>query len=176
MATPGLQARVLLGLSRRMVGLSLVGSVGVGLVTVDVVVTGKRSRDVDAQAEVAAVKVTLAGLRTAFVLHHLAKQVPASGGQDPKRSAVQPNPFELLQAYPSNYAGEMSQSQTAQLPLGKWIFDPACVCVGYLPLQPEWLSSPSGDRMAWFAVSAPPEPFALTRREHYLWQGAVLDY
>lgn len=173
--TTGLQARVLLSLSRRMVEWSLVGAVVTGLTAVDVVVTGKKSREVDGMAEAAAVKNSLAGLRTAFVLHYLAKQVSATGANDPSRSAVQRNPFDLLEAYPSNYAGVMRESQAAQLQPGKWIFDPVCVCVGYLPLLPEWLSSASGDRMAWFAVSAPPEPFMLTKRESYLWQGSPLD-
>lgn len=174
-STTGLQARILLSLSRRMVEWTLVGGVVVGLTTVDVVMQKKASNEADGLAEAAAIKSTLGALRTTFVLHHLQLQVSAPANIEPERRASQRNPFELLEEYPTNYAGVIRESQVAKLPRGKWIFDPDCVCIGYLPLRPEWLSSGSGGRMVWFAVSQPPGPFMLTKRENYLWQGDVLD-
>ncbi|MBU0588422.1 MAG: hypothetical protein KJ852_04660 [Gammaproteobacteria bacterium] len=174
-STTGLQARILLSLSRRMVEWTLVGGVVIGLTTVDVVMQKKASNEVDGLAEAAAIKSTLGALRTTFVLHHLQMQVSAPATIEPERRAVQRNPFELLEEYPTNYAGVMRENQTAQLLRGKWIFDPDCVCIGYLPLKAEWLSSPSGDRMIWFAVSRSPTPFMLMQRERYMWNGDVLD-
>ncbi len=123
------------------------------------------------QAELAAVKSTLGALRTAFVIDHLQRSVTPGGAV----AAPQPNPFVLLQRRPSNYFGQWSAADAATLSGGSWVFDPYCVCVGYLPLYPEWLESPSGDTMAWYRVDGAPGPWQLTAKEAYRWQGQVLN-
>lgn len=127
---------------------------------------------VKGQAELSAVKMTLGALRTAFVLDHLHNEVRSRALPV---GLVQHNPFELLQRYPGNYLGEMTPAEAAVAPAGSWVFDPACVCVGYLPMHPEWLDSPSGDVMAWFRVEGEPGPLQLTVKEIYIWRGQELN-
>ncbi|ABD71071.1 hypothetical protein Rfer_3362 [Rhodoferax ferrireducens T118] len=127
-------------------------------------------RELHAQAELATVRSTLGNLRTAFVLDHLRRSVPSGAG-----AAVQNNPFELLEHRLPNYFGAASAAQALAAPAGSWVFDAACVCVGYLPLGTEWLQSPTGDVMAWYQISGAPGPLQLTAREVYVWQGQVMN-
>jgi len=154
--------------TRRMVEWSILAVVIVLLVLVFVrqvwVLTG--------QAELSAVKTTLGALRTAFVLEHLQSKVVSRALPV---GLVQHNPFELLQRYPVNYLGEMTPAEAAVAPAGRWVFDPVCVCVGYLPMHAEWLDSPSGDVMAWFRVEGEPGPLQLTVKEIYTWHGQELN-
>ena len=127
-------------------------------------------REVHAQAELASVRSTLGNLRTAFVLDHLRRSVPSGAG-----AALQSNPFELLERRQPNYFGEASAAQALAAPAGSWVFDAACVCVGYLPLNAEWLQSPNGDVMTWYQISGAPGPLQLTAREAYVWQGQAMN-
>ena len=129
----------------------------------------RQARVVQGQGELAAVKTTLAALRTALVVDHLQKHAQAGV------AAKQPNPFELLGRRPLNYFGEISQAQVATAPAGTWVFDSACGCVGYLPIDNQWFDSPSGDFVAWFQLNGAPGPQQLTAREAYLWQSQVLN-
>lgn len=124
------------------------------------------------QAELAAIKTTLGALRTTFVIDHLQKHVMSGNSSV---ALTQHNPFELLQHYPVNYIGEMTRAEAEAAPAGTWVFDPVCVCIGYLPIYPEWLDSPSGDLMAWYRIEGAPGPLQLTAKEAYLWQGQVLN-
>lgn len=124
------------------------------------------------QAELSVVKTTLGALRTAFVLDHLQNKVVSRALPV---GLVQHNPFELLQRHPVNYRGEMTAAAAQTVPAGSWVFDPVCICVGYLPLHAEWFDSPSGDVMAWFRVDGEPGPLQLTAKEAYVWQGQVMN-
>jgi hypothetical protein len=143
-----------------------------GLILVLAVVFVHRVRVVQGQAELAAVRSTLGALRTALVIEHLQQSVKSGGVSV---VAAQRNPFELLQRHPSNYRGEMTASDAAMGPAGSWVFDPACVCVGYLPMYAEWFDSPSGEAMAWYQLSGAPGPLQLTAKEAYVWQRQRLD-
>ena len=124
------------------------------------------------QAELSAVKMALGALRTAFVLDYLHNQLR------PRASpvgSVQHNPFELLQRYPVNYLGEVTDAAAQTLPPGSWVFDSACTCVGYLPIYDQWLDSSSGAAIVWYAVSGAPGPLQLTAKEAYVWQDQVLN-
>ena len=148
---------------------------GILLVLVLVVagVLGRQARVVQGQAERAAVISTLAALRTALVLDHLQKVV---GSSDPVGVApVQRNPFVLLGSVPPNYAGEFGALQLEQVPSGSWVFDRECSCVGYLPLDPQWLESPPNTQTTWFAVQGTAAPLQITARENYVWQGQVVN-
>jgi hypothetical protein len=123
------------------------------------------------QAELAAVKSTLGALRTALVIDHLHTSVTAGASA----ASSQPNPFALLQRRPSNYFGQWRAADAETVSGGSWVFDQDCVCVGYLPIYPEWLDSPSGDTMAWYRVEGAPGPRQLTAKEAYRWQGQVLN-
>ena len=127
----------------------------------------RQVRGVQAQAELAALQSTLGALRTAFVIDYAHRHTlgPAAGAK------VQRNPFQLLDRHPVNYQGEMTAADAAAAGAIGWVFDPECVCVGYQPLEAEWLSSPSGDVMAWYQVSSAPGPLQLTAKEAYAWQG-----
>jgi hypothetical protein len=61
------------------------------------------------------------------------------------------------------------------VPTGGWVFEPACGCVGYLPLDASVFDSASGDAVAWFLINTSTLPFQLTAKESYVWQGQVLD-
>jgi len=127
-------------------------------------------REVHGQAELAAVRATLGNLRTAFVIDHLRRSVPSGAG-----AALQPNPFELLQRRQPNYFGEARAAQALAAPAGSWVFDPACVCIGYLPLNADWLQSPHGDVMAWYQIEGARGPLQLSAKEAYVWQGQALN-
>jgi len=154
-----------LGLGRQLMMACMV----VGTMSVLVVKSGQRDfGEVQAQIEQAAIKTNLGGLRTAFAIDYVTQQVA-----DP-RGARQINPFLLLHRQPANYMGEMPAAKAAELPPGSWLFDPACACIGYRPLYPEWLVSPSGSRILWFEVGGAPGPLQLKPRETYVWKGEVL--
>lgn len=161
-----------LGLGRQLI----MGCMVIGTMSVLVVKSGERDfGEVQAQVEGAAIKTNLGGLRTAFAIDHITRQVkaplPAQGGGG---GALQPNPFLLLHRMPSNYVGELRAADADRLPAGHWLFDPACACIGYRPLYPEWLRSPSGAGMLWFDVVGAPGPLRLVPREAYVWKGEAL--
>ena len=154
--------------TRRMVEWSIVALAGLLIVLVFV----RQMRVVEGQAELSAIKTTLSALRTSFVIDHLRKE---AAHQDVSTALAQHNPFELLQRYPSNYFGEIGPEQAEESPSGGWVFDPDCVCVGYLPIWGEWFDSPSGDEKVWFRVLGSAGPLQLTAKETYHWQGEVLN-
>jgi hypothetical protein len=137
-----------------------------------VLVFVRQMRVVEGQTELSAIKTTLAALRTSFVLDHLRK---SAAFEDTSSASAQHNPFELVQRYPSNYLGEMGPAQAELAPSGTWVFDPDCVCVGYLPIWGEWFDSPSGDLMVWFRVTGATGPLQLEPKEIYQWQGQLLN-
>lgn len=154
--------------TRRMIEWSILAVV----ILLLLLVFARQMRVLQGQAELSAVKTTLGALRTAFVLDHLHNKVLV------RTSPVvlaQHNPFELLQRHPVNYLGEMAPAAAAAAPAGGWVFDPACACVGYLPMHAEWLDSPSGAAMVWYHVDGAPGPLQLTAKEAYVWQDQVLN-
>jgi len=155
--------------TRRMVEWSIVALAVIAVVLVFV----RQMRVVQGQTELAAVQTTVAALRTSFVLDYLRKQVAA---QDTSTALAQHNPFELLHHYPVTYIGEMRPEQAQQAPSGTWVFDPDCVCVGYLPIWGEWFDSASGDLMLWYRVGGGAgDALQLVSKENYRWQGQVLN-
>lgn len=132
----------------------------------------RQMRVVQGQGELAAVKTTLGALRTALVidyLHRKADPAAAAAAKEPR------NPFDLLQYRPVNYAGIVSVRQSLAVAPGSWIFDPACPCVGYRPMDDAWFDSPSGEPLAWYRLEGAPGPLQLTAGERYLWRDQVLD-
>lgn len=132
--------------------------------------------EVEGQVEGAAIQTNLGGLRTAFAIDFLVRQVEEkrSGGAVNTMAPAQRNPFLLLHRVPANYAGEMRAQATGALPPGNWVFDPVCSCIGYKPLYPRWLKGASGEPMLWFQVSQGEPPFLLTPREPYVWKDMVV--
>ncbi len=132
----------------------------------------RQVRVVQGQGELAAVRSTLGALRTALVIDHLQKSIVHPNTALP---ALQSNPFELLKHTPANYLGEMTPQLARNAAPGNWVFDPECVCVGYLPLYDPWFESPSADPLAWFRVTGAPGPLQMVARERYVWQGQALE-
>lgn len=155
-------------LTRRMVEWSIV----VSTILVLVLVFARQVSVLKGQAELSAVKSMLGALRVAFVIDHLHKSMVVVNSSV---ALVQHNPFELLQRQPGNYLGEMKSTEAAAAPAGSWVFDPVCVCIGYLPLHSEWFDSPSGDVLVWFRVGGEPGTLQLTAKEAYVWQGQVMN-
>jgi len=132
----------------------------------------RQVREVQRQAEFAAVKSTLGALRTAFVMRYLQAQ---AAGEQITVATFQRNPFELLQQRPASYFGVIRITDVPRVPSGSWVYEPLCGCVGYLPRDSAEFISPNIDPMAWYAVDARSLPFQLVSKETYLWQGQVLD-
>ena len=130
----------------------------------------REMRAVQGQTEAIAVQTTLGALRTALVIDHLQKIVSKTAPV----AVAQRNPFELLQRRPANYWGELTLAEAALAPTGSWVFDPVCVCVGYVPMFAQ-IESPSGEVMLWFRVSEAPGPLQLTAKEAYVWHGQVMN-
>ncbi len=134
-----------------------------------VVVFLRQARQVQAQAELAAVQTTLAALRTAAVMDHI--QTTAGRVVSGRSVAqVQHNPFMLLQSPPPNYIGEHDLRALPEN-LSGWFFDPACRCVGYAPLQSQVLRAANGSPLLLFQVSSAPGPLQLKALDDYRWQG-----
>ena len=148
--------------SRRVMEWCFLGLVIVALI----MVFGHHVRQLQGRGELAAFKTTLGALRAALVTDYL--QHSASNSARPV-ALLQRNPFELLQRQPVNFAGEVRQEPGAELAPGSWVFDPVCVCVGYLPIYPQWFDSASGEPLLWFRISAGLPPFQLSAKEAYLW-------
>lgn len=157
-----------IGGNRRLVEWSLL----IVLISILILVFGREIQLVQGQAELARFKATVGALRTALVVQHLQQQAR----QDAQTVAfVQRNPFRLLERVPTNYAGELGVVALPQVAPGDWVFDAACGCIGYTPLQRQSLESPSGESLVWLRVSAPPGPLRLALREPYRWQGQPMD-
>jgi hypothetical protein len=129
-------------------------------------------RVVQRQAEFANIRTTLGALRSVFVMQHLRAQL---SGQNSSVTLRQPNPFELLDRRPGNYRGVIRAKDLPLLPSGGWVFEPVCGCVAYLPLDAAEFESTSGEAVAWFVVNTSAEPYQLTPKEAYVWQGQLLD-
>lgn len=137
-----------------------------------VAVFGRQVQVMQGQGERAAVQSSLGALRTALVVHHLQQ---ALRGTPPPASAAPPNPFLLLGKPPANYQGEAGVLQTDSVVPGSWVFDPACGCIGYRPLYPQWLERPANAQALWFKVGAASGPAQITALERYVWQGQPVD-
>ena len=142
------------------------------MILVVVAVAGQYVRVLRAQAERSAVLSTLGALRTGLVIAHLRGASTAytvSSGGPP-----QSNPFTELQTLPLNYRGELSVSESLAMPTGGWVYDPQCVCVGYIPLDAGWSDGASQAGALWFKVVSGPGPRQLTAQDAYTWRGTVV--
>ena len=142
------------------------------VILVVVLVFLREQRFVQGQAELAAVKTTIGALRTALVFSHLQAQTAKAG--DPV-AMPQRNPFLLLQFPPAGYQGEMNLAQAAIASPGSWAYDPGCGCVGYVPMNPQWLASPNGAATIWYRVSGGSGPARMDALDRYVWQGQPLQ-
>ena len=138
------------------------------LVLVFAGVFGHYVRMIQGRGERAAVMSTLGALRTALVIDY-AQRATVTATADRAHTPV--NPFLVLQTPPLNYGGEMSVVQSLAAPAGRWVFDPQCACIGYLPLDPAWQSAAADGSILWFKVSDGPGPRELTALGSYVWQG-----
>ena len=138
------------------------------LVLVFVGIFGHYVRLIQGQSERAAVMSTLGALRTALVIDHVQRATVTAAAD---RTLTPPNPFLALQTPPLNYGGEMSVVQSLAAPAGRWVFDPQCSCIGYLPQDSAWRSAAADTSILWFKVSDGPGPRELTALAPYVWQG-----
>ena len=134
------------------------------------------------QGELAAIRLTVGALRSTLAVEDLRQKVPQAA---PSTATTPDNPFDLLRQRPGNYRGEApdAQSASALATPGNWVFERACVCIAYRPLDTRWLDSPSGDVLLWFYVLGPQGhkqtsnhgPLQLVAREAYRWQGQLIE-
>jgi hypothetical protein len=135
-------------------------------------VFGQQLREVQARAELAVIQSTLGALRTALVVEHIKHTV---AGNTKSVAVPQRNPFLLLDTVPVNYAGEHAVLQSEAVTPGSWVFDPACSCVGYVLLHPQWLESPPNLPALWFSVAGSSAPLSIHATQTYRWQGQVVN-
>ncbi len=129
-----------------------------------------KSLDVQAQAEVAAVRTNLAALRTAMVLEHIGTKTAS-----PQMVVnLQRNPFLRLQQLPGNYRGENAVARIAGTGPG-WYFDPACDCVAYLTANARFASETGASDLLLFRVDRSAGPTRLQPMGRYSWQGEVVE-
>ena len=154
--------------SRRVVEWGILGFA----ILILVIVFLRQARQVQAQAELAAVQTTLAALRTAAVMQHI-QATAGMAGNGRTVALVQHNPFMLLQSLPPNYIGEHDLRALPEN-LSGWFFDPACRCVGYAPTQSQTLWAANGAPLLLFRVSTGAGPVQLSALDDYRWQGEVV--
>lgn len=154
--------------SRRMLEWTVVGAVVLAVVLLLV----RQANVVKGQAELAAIRSTLAALRTALVIDHLQRTART---EETDSVHVQRNPFELLQNRMPNYVGMLSAREVESLPAGAWMYAPECACLAYRPMDMEWFFSPDGSGVAWFHVSSPPGLMQISARVAYQWQKTLLE-
>jgi hypothetical protein len=148
----------------------------IGLVLALIWLFSGQIREVQGQAEAAAVKSTLGALRVAFVINQVQTSLTSTGAGAQTDTSKQRNPFELLQSRPLNYFGEIPAVEGSQAPPGSWSFNAECDCIAYQPVDDRWFYSPSGDTTAFFKiVGSGGSPLQLAAKEVYLWRGQVLD-
>lgn len=146
------------------------------LVLVLATVFVRQVRQVRGQAELAQIKRTLGALRTALVVAHLEAVVAGNrSNAGPAAALAQRNPFLALAALPINYAGLADSKALAVLPGGSWVFDPACACIGYQPMEIDRLEAPQGAQALWFQVSQQPGPLRISPQSSYVWMNQVVD-
>ena len=150
-------------MSRRVVEWGLLGAA----ILLLIIVFLRQARLVQDQAELAAVRTTLAAMRTAAVLQHIQASAVSS---DRGVAKAQENPFAALQSPPLNYLGELD---LRRLPadLTGWFFDPACRCVGYARAQTRWIPASDGAQLLLFEVRRGLGPLQLFAMDNYLWRG-----
>ena len=141
------------------------------VILVIALVAGQYIRVLQAQSERSAVLSTLGALRTGLIIAHL--QGASSAYAEPL-SGTPSNPFTVLQALPLNYRGELSVAASLAAPTGGWVYDPQCVCVGYIPLDADWSDGASQAGALWFKVASGPGPRQLTAQGAYTWRGTVV--
>lgn len=129
-----------------------------------------KSLDVQAQAELAAVRTNLAALRTAMVLEYIGQKA------SPPRMVVnsQRNPFFLLQQLPGNYHGENDVARLAATGPG-WYFDPTCDCVAYLASDARFVSESGVSELLLFQLVRSGGPTRLQALGRYAWQGQTIE-
>ena len=136
------------------------------------VVAGRYVWAFQAQAERSAVLSTLGALRTGLTIAHL-QDATAAHAASP--SGIPSNPFMLLQALPLNYRGELSVAASLAAPTSGWVYDPRCVCVGYIPVDAGWSDGASQAGALWFKVVPGPGPRQLTAQSAYIWRGLLVQ-
>lgn len=132
----------------------------------------RQTREMQGQAELAAVRATLGSLRTALVIDHLQRAATGTRG-----NALTPrNPFKLLKQRPLNYWEVLTAHGQSKAPPGHWFFDAACDCVGYIPSDPRWLDHFNDGDIVWFKLSDQERaaPMDLVPKATYTWQKLLL--
>lgn len=109
---------------------------------------GRQLQEVQAQSERVVVWSTLAQLRAALMLEQLSHHIRPN-----EKAATEKNPFRLLQTLPPTFAGDVAMRDAEAVPPGSWMHDPACGCVGYRLLHPQWLEPPQMADTVWFRIT-----------------------
>ena len=130
----------------------------------------QKTLEVQGHAEVAAVRTTLAALRTAMTLEHIRSSHQTTASV----AAAQRNPFNLLQQKPGNYQGEIGLAQAVAASPG-WYFDQPCNCVGYATSNRRLLPDNMANRVLVFRVVLSAGPAQLVAMDFYSLQGQRVD-
>ena len=166
MATAHALQRGPVGGTRRLIEWTVVAAV----LTVVALLFLQKSLDVQAQAELAAVRSNLAALRTAMVLEYIGNKA------SPPRIVVnsQRNPFLLLQQLPGNYQGESDVSRRAAAGPG-WYFDPTCDCLAYVEAHTRFASESGASHLLLFQLVRSDGPTRLQALGRYSLLGQTIE-
>ena len=145
-------------------------AVVVAVVTLALVSVNRQYRDLEGQAEYAAIQSVLGSMRTALVLDFLQRRLAA---ESPHAGPLK-NPVLLLQPLPT-YAGDLGMARQSEARPGNWLFDAECVCVGYRPLNPEWLEPAQDFPAIWFQLRDNHGAPELTPMRAYRWHGVPIN-
>ena len=132
---------------------------------------GRYAHQVQGQSERASVLATLGALRTALVLDQIHQTVAP---QQRNTTRASENPFDALERLPVNYGGMVQNHNLDVVIPGNWVFDPECICVGYRPMDPDWLESPPGTQILWYSVVRESDLRQLRPMAVYQWQGQIV--
>ena len=147
-------------------------AVVVAVVLAAVTAVNHQYQELQGQAEYAAIQSVLGSMRTAMVLQYLQdaadKKTPSNAA-----AAVVSNPITLLQPLPV-YAGIVRMGDQAQVQPGNWMFDADCGCIGYRPLNPDWLAPYQDFPSLWFKLRSTQGVPELVAMHSYFWRNAPI--
>ena len=133
---------------------------------------GHYARSVQGQSERASVQSTLGALRTGLVFDQMQR---VAGHGEPLAGTSNRNPFDVLEHRPANYSGTVSNRNIEGTAPGSWVYDAQCGCVGYKPLNPEWVESPPHTQALWYQLTTKAGPQQLVPLAIYQWQGQPVN-
>lgn len=130
-----------------------------------------QARELQGQAEVAAVQSTLGAVRTNMALDHLRRKLARTAEA---QGTKEPNPFIAMERLPANYAGLAGPNEISGIAQGSWVYDPLCICIGYVLADSTGLTQPAQAQTLWFKVIDSNGMMQLEAAQSYQWRNQIV--